>query len=104
MKISHLHDGRLGAAITVHVTPRSSRNEISEIMDDGTVKIRLVSSTEELQTNKELIHFLAEVIQVAIKNIEVVAGKKGRDKIVSIYEVDPDIIEKKIFNWVNVES
>ena len=39
----HLHDGKVGAAITVRVTPRASKNEISEILDDGTIKVRLIA-------------------------------------------------------------
>ena len=39
----HLHDGRMGAALAVRVTPRASRNEITEIMPDGTVKVRLTA-------------------------------------------------------------
>lgn len=31
-----MHDGQKGSALAVRVTPRASRNEIVEILDDGT--------------------------------------------------------------------
>ena len=43
----HLHDGKKGSALAVRVTPRASRNEIVEILSDGTVKIRLTSPPVE---------------------------------------------------------
>jgi uncharacterized protein YggU (UPF0235/DUF167 family) len=36
---SKFHDGRFGSAIAVRVTPRASKNEISGVMQDGTIKI-----------------------------------------------------------------
>ena len=34
----HLHDGKKGAALALRVTPRASKNEIVEVLSDGTVK------------------------------------------------------------------
>ena len=42
-----LHDGKNGAAIAVRVTPRTAKNEIFAILDDGTVKIRLTAPALE---------------------------------------------------------
>ena len=36
-----LHDGKKGVALALRVTPRANRNEISEILDDGTIKVRI---------------------------------------------------------------
>ena len=33
----HLHDGKVGSALAVRVTPRAGRNEIMEVMSDGTI-------------------------------------------------------------------
>ena len=39
----HLHDGKKGAALAVRVTPRASKNEIVDILSDGTVKVHLTA-------------------------------------------------------------
>ncbi len=91
-----LHDGKMGAAITVRVTPRSKRNAISEILKDGTIKIQLTSPADETQTNQDLIDYLAKVLQVAPKNIEIVAGIAGHDKLVTILSLDSDMVQERI--------
>lgn len=97
----HLHDGKKGAALAVRVTPRASRNEISEIMNDGTVKIRLTAPPVEGQANQALINFLAEVLGIPRTNIEIVAGINGRDKLVSILDLDSDVVHAKIIRNIS---
>lgn len=94
----HLHDGQTGAAITVRVVPRSSSNEISEILNDGTVKIRLVAQVGVEQTNTALIAFLAEVLQVKPSQLEIVAGMTGKDKLVTITNLDKNQVHDRIIH------
>lgn len=92
----HMHDGRMGAAITVRVTPRASKNEISEVLDDGTIKVRLVAGSAEAKTNQALIEFLANVLQVAPGQVEIVAGLQGKDKLVTINNMDAATVHHRI--------
>jgi uncharacterized protein len=92
----HLHDGQAGAAITVRITPRSSRNEISEILDDGTVKVRLTEPQNEEKSNRALITFLSEVLEVDPKQLEIVAGLTGNDKLVTITDIDKTAVQERI--------
>ncbi len=94
----HLHHGATGAALTVRVTPRATRNEISEVLDDGTLKIRLAAPPVEGQANKALIRYLADILNVAPSRIEIVAGQTGRDKLVTITGVEVDIVEQRILD------
>ena len=96
----HLHDGKSGAAITVRVTPRASRNEISEILDDGTIKVRLTSVQQEEKTNQALIAFLAEVLGVKPAQVEVVAGLSGNDKLVTITDLDANTVHDRILKHI----
>jgi uncharacterized protein (TIGR00251 family) len=91
-----LHDGKSGAAITVRVIPRSSQNEISEVLDDGTVKIRQVAAPNEAQANGLLLHFLAEVLEVNPKQLEIVAGASGNDKLITIIDLDKQSVHDRI--------
>ena len=96
----HLHSGRMGAAITVRVIPRSSKNEIAEVQADGTIRIRLTAAPVEGQANKALIDYLAEILDVAKSKIEIVAGLTGRDKLVTILDLDSETVQEKILSQV----
>ena len=96
----HLHNGKMGAAITVRVMPRSGRNEISEIQEDGTIKIRLKAAPVEGQANKALIEFLSEILDIPKSKIEIVAGQSGRDKLITILDLDSDSVQKKILSQI----
>jgi uncharacterized protein (TIGR00251 family) len=94
-------DGQKGAALPVRVIPRASRNEIAEILADQTVKVRLVSSAGEKDTNSELIGFLAEVLGVPANKMEIVAGNKGRDKLVSILDISSEEVHQRILGHLS---
>jgi uncharacterized protein (TIGR00251 family) len=89
-------NGKHGAALPVRVTPRASRNEIVEILSDNTVKIRLTAPPVENKANSELIAFLSDVLDIPKSRMEIVAGEKGRDKLVSIEDMDVEEVHKRI--------
>jgi len=92
----HLHGGKKGAALAIRVTPRASKNEITEILSDGTIKIRLTAPPVEGKANSELIRFLADVLDIAPSKLEIVAGETGRDKLVSVLDLDPEMVHARI--------
>lgn len=95
-RVPKFSNGKKGAALPVRVIPRASRNQVAEILSDQTVKIRLISAPSEQETNKELLGYLAEILDVPEANMEIVAGNKGRDKLVSILDVTSREIHQKI--------
>jgi uncharacterized protein len=96
-----LHDGKKGAALAIRVTPRASRNEIVEVLADGTVKIRLTAPPVEGKANEALVVFLAHVLQVPPTAIEIVAGSTGRDKLVSILDLDAETVHARIIENIH---
>lgn len=92
----HLHNGQKGAALAVRITPRASKNEISEILSDGTVKIRLTAPPVEGKANLALVDFLSDVLGVPPSRIEIVAGATGRDKLISVLDMDADALHQRI--------
>ncbi len=92
----HLHDGRKGAALAIRVIPRARKNEIAEIMSDGSIKIRLNSPPDERSLNSTLVDFLARVLQISSSKIEVVAGVASRSKLVSILDMDSETAHSQI--------
>jgi uncharacterized protein len=95
-----MHDGKKGAALAVRVTPRASKNEIVEILSDGTVKVHLTAPPVEGKANVALLKFLANVLDIPMKQLEVVAGATGRDKLISVIDMDADTLHKKIVNHI----
>jgi len=96
----HLHDGKRGVAMAVRVTPRASRNEVTAIQDDGTVKVRLAASPKGGDANDALVTYLAEVLGVSRSKIEIVAGETGRDKLISIIDMDKDELQNRLMAYI----
>ncbi|HEX7541456.1 MAG TPA: DUF167 domain-containing protein [Anaerolineales bacterium] len=96
----HLHDGRKGAALAVRVTPRASKNEIVDILSDGTVKVHLTAPPVEGKANAALLKFLSKVLDVPLRQLEVVAGAGGRDKLISVIDMDANTLHKKIMDHI----
>ncbi len=92
----HLHDGKKGAALAVRVIPRSSKNEIAEILNDSTVKVRLTLAADDKKLNQALLDFLSEVVGVPAGRMEVVAGATGLDKLVTILDLDAATVQQYI--------
>lgn len=100
-RLHRFHDGRQGAALTVRVIPKASRTEIADIMEDGTVRIRVTAPPTEGRANQALVDFLAQVLDVAPSDIEIVAGHNRRDKIVAIVGLTPQEVEERLFRQMN---
>jgi len=91
-----LHNGQRGSAIAVRVTPRASRNEIVEILDDGTIRVRLDAPPTDNEANDALIDFLAEILGVPKSKLDIVAGSVGRDKLISVVDMDVETAHQRI--------
>ncbi len=98
-----LHNAGSGAALTIHVTPRSRKNEIFEILENGTVKIRLSDAGDVKSANQTLVNYLAEVLGINGTDIEVIAGQAGNDKLVAILGMEAEIVQKKIINALSTQ-
>jgi uncharacterized protein (TIGR00251 family) len=95
-----LSDGKQGAALTIRVTPRARKTEIGGVLEDGTVRIRVAAPPVEGKANKVLIKFLSEVLGVRKNKIEIVAGERGLDKIISVLGMPAADAELKIKEWI----
>ncbi|NWG17862.1 MAG: DUF167 domain-containing protein [Chloroflexi bacterium] len=90
-------DARGGAAFTVRVVTRAVAPELVGAQEDGTLKIRLVSSPAgDPAANEELVNFLAQQLGVPVERIEIVAGANGREKIISVEGVSTAEVEEKL--------
>ena len=97
----NMHDGKKGSALAVRVTPRASRNEIVGLLEDGTIKVRIAAPPSDNEANETLITFLAEVLGVPTSRLDIVAGLTGRDKLVSIVDMDAETAHQRILAHVS---
>jgi len=68
--------------LTVKVCPKSSREEFIE--KDGLIKVYVKVAPTDGKANKALIAVIAKKFKVAKKSVRIVAGKRGRNKIVEV--------------------
>jgi uncharacterized protein (TIGR00251 family) len=95
-----LHNGQRGVALAVRITPRASRNEVTEIQSDGTVKVRLIATSAGGDDNKQLVEFLSEVLGCPPSTLDIVAGLSGRDKLVSIIGMETEEVHQRLLAYI----
>lgn len=70
--------------LRIKVLPKSAKNEVVDIMDDDTIKIRIKATPEKGKANKELISFLAKELKTSKDNLKIISGKSDQLKLVKI--------------------
>jgi len=95
-----LHGGQKGSALAIRITPRASSNEIAELLEDGTIRVRLASPPTDSEANETLLVFLAEILGVEKNMLDIVAGSAGRDKLISIVDMDVETAHQRILAYL----
>jgi len=70
--------------IKVKVAPSAKRQKI-EKLPDGSFKVYLTVPPIKGRANEALIKLLAKEFSVSKSEVEIVRGKKGKNKIIKIY-------------------
>ena len=92
------------ATLAIRVTPRARKNQIAQIMADGTIKVTLTSPPVEGKANIALAKFLAEILQVPVNSIEIIAGASGRSKLVTISGIDAEAVNQRIVDSLSKQN
>ncbi|MFA6147480.1 MAG: DUF167 domain-containing protein [bacterium] len=79
------------ATVSVRVVPRSSKEGVAGF-EEGVLRIRLNAPPVEGKANEALVRFLAKALGVPKSRISLVAGEKGRNKIVRIDGITLDAL------------
>jgi uncharacterized protein (TIGR00251 family) len=79
------------ARFAVRITPRSAVERVEEVVD-GVLKVRVMAPAVEGAANAALIRILADELDVARRDIRIVAGATSRQKLVVVDGVDPEVI------------
>jgi uncharacterized protein len=81
--------------ISVRAQPRASKTSVVGDLD-GALKVRLAASPVEDEANDELIRYLAEIFHLPRNNIEIIAGRRSRNKQVRISGISVDQCKERL--------
>jgi uncharacterized protein (TIGR00251 family) len=95
-KTARFHEGKTGTALAIRVVPNAPKTQIVTIMSNGTIKIKVAAPPVEGKANIVLTKYLANVLSVSESQIEIISGARGHNKLVSIVDVSPMEVEKRI--------
>ena len=83
------------ATLEVHVLPRASREGVAGLAGDA-VRIRLTAPPLENRGNEALVRFLSASLDVPRPCVTIVAGRRGRKKIVRVAGMSRDDIFRRL--------
>ncbi|MCD6109627.1 DUF167 domain-containing protein [bacterium] len=70
--------------LRIKVLPKSAKNEVVDIMDDNTIKIRIKAVPEKGKANKELVKFLSKELDLPKTSVQIISGKTDQIKLIKI--------------------
>ena len=75
----------------VRLTPRSAVERVDGVVD-GVLKVRVMAPAVDGSANAALIRVLADELEIARRDLQIVAGATSRQKLVVADGVDADAI------------
>lgn len=72
-----------GVTFRVKVQPRASCNQLAGVMD-GALRVRITAPPVDGEANEACLRFLAGLLGVPFKSVELVSGHTGRNKTVRV--------------------
>jgi uncharacterized protein len=70
--------------VMVRVRPHASKTELTNVLEDGSLKIAVAAPAEEGRGNTMLVKFLASLFDVPVSSVTILSGKTARLKLVRI--------------------
>jgi uncharacterized protein (TIGR00251 family) len=89
--------------IKLHVIPGSSKSVFPSGFDNWrkSIEIKVKAKAKDNKANIEVIEKLASFFNISSKNINIIAGQKSREKIVSIQDIELKKVCSKIEDSLN---
>ena len=84
------------AKLNIRVQPRASRNEIGELLDDGTLKVRVTAPPTDGEANAAVIKLLAKHLKISPSGLEIVRGQTSRNKTIKITEITDAELRRRL--------
>ena len=81
--------------LTVRVQPNAVRNMLLDL-NDGVLRVKIKAPPVEGKANRELVDFLSDVLGTRKSNFEIIKGRTGRNKVITIYGIGQDQLMKML--------
>jgi uncharacterized protein (TIGR00251 family) len=82
-----------GYLLRLTVVPGGQRTQVVGLYGDR-LKIRLAAPPEKGAANRELINFLARVLDLPKSSLKLSAGGQSRSKVVAVADLSPDLLDR----------
>lgn len=84
--------------ITVRLQPRASRDEVVGWNDEGALRVRVKAAPVDGAANNALVQLLAKYLGVPRRDIKLISGATGRNKIVEIVGLTTDDLRNRLIH------
>ena len=84
-----------GVTIPVRVAPRAGRTALDGVVE-GALRVRLAAPPVEGAANRVLVEFLANLLGVPKRDVAIVRGERGRQKLVQVRGLDADQVRQRL--------
>lgn len=84
-----------GTLLPVRVTPRASRTGLDGVVD-GVLRVRLNAPPVEGAANRALTEFLADLMRLPKRDVDIVTGERGRQKTVRLRGLTPTDVRERL--------
>ena len=81
--------------ISIHAVPRASKTEIVG-MQGTSLKLRLQAPPVDGKANKAICKYLAEFFDIPARNVSLIVGETGREKIFQLVGITVEAVREKI--------
>lgn len=84
-----------GTTIPIHAVPRASRDALDGVVE-GALRVRLAAAPVEGAANKALVAFLADLLDVPKRDLDLTAGEHGRRKLLRVRGLTTDEVRRRL--------
>ena len=83
---------------SVRLVPRSSRDEVVGWTGEGTLRVKITAPPVDEAANRELIRFLAKILEIRKSDICIVSGNHSRSKRIEV----PNSCENRLLSFEDI--
>jgi uncharacterized protein len=84
-----------GVRFAVRVKPRSSRNSLGGVRE-GALELSVTAPPVDGEANEAVVRALAEALSVGRREVTIVTGDTGRQKVIEIAGLGPDELRLRL--------
>ncbi|MGN6758960.1 MAG: DUF167 domain-containing protein [Thermomicrobiales bacterium] len=84
-----------GVTIPIRALPHARRTALDGVVD-GALRVRLAAPPVEGAANKALLQYLAGVLGIPKRDLEIVSGEHGRHKLVRVRGLSSDEVCQRL--------